>query len=114
MTMLTQNIFTEIAAEYSADEVFEELVSTERVRIERIVSDGQSSPEGFWYDQEQDEWVMVLRGSAGLAFEGSDEVVNLNPGDWINIPAHKKHRVEWTDPDEKTIWLAVHYDSKRG
>lgn len=112
--MLTQNIFTEIPAEHSVSEVFEELVSAGRVKIERIISDRHSSPEGFWYDQEQDEWVMILRGSAGLVFERSDEVIKLNPGDWINIPAHKKHRVEWTDPDEKTIWLAVHYDSTQG
>jgi len=110
--MVTQNIFVEIPAEHSADEVFEELVSAGGVKIERIISEGHSSPEGLWYDQEQEEWVMVLAGSAGLIFEGSDEVIELNPGDWINIPAHKKHRVEWTDPNEKTIWLAVHYDSR--
>ena len=63
----------------------------------------------FWYDQEKSEWVMLLQGSAGILFEGSHEAIVLKPGDWINIPAHRKHRVEWTDPGEKTIWLAVHY-----
>ncbi len=91
------------------DELFESLVETECCRVERIVSAGQASAEGFWYDQESSEWVLVLRGSAGLRFEDPDEVVVMKPGDWINIPAHKKHRVEWTDPDEQTIWLAVHY-----
>jgi cupin 2 domain-containing protein len=91
------------------DELFEEIVSTDLVRIERIVSDGHASPPGFWYDQEQNEWVMVLKGSAGLKFEGAEDILVLRTGDAINIPAHRKHRVEWTDPQEKTIWLAVHY-----
>jgi cupin 2 domain-containing protein len=76
-------------------------------RIERIVSKGHRSPEGFWYDQQEHEWVMVLHGAARLAFE--DRVVEMLPGDWINIPAHQKHRVEWTSPDEPTVWLAVFY-----
>jgi cupin 2 domain-containing protein len=77
------------------------------VRIERIVSTGHRSPDGFWYDQPENEWVMVLQGAARLAFE--DQVVELVPGDWINIPAHQKHRVEWTSPDEPTVWLAMFY-----
>jgi cupin 2 domain-containing protein len=77
------------------------------VRIERIVSTGHKSPEGFWYDQPEHEWVMVLHGAARLAFE--DRVVDMKVGDWINIPARQKHRVEWTSPDEPTVWLAVFY-----
>ncbi len=77
------------------------------VRIERIVSTGHKSPEGFWYDQPENEWVMVLQGSARLQFK--DRVVEMMPGDSINIPAHQKHRVEWTTPDEPTVWLAVFY-----
>ncbi len=77
------------------------------VRIERIVSTGHRSPEGFWYDQPEQEWAMVLTGAATLAFE--DRVVELLPGDSINIFAHTKHRVEWTTPDEPTVWLAVFY-----
>jgi cupin 2 domain-containing protein len=77
------------------------------VRIERIVSTGHKSPEGFWYDQPENEWVMVLQGAARLAFE--DRVVEMLPGDSINLPAHQKHRVEWTTPDEPTVWLAVFY-----
>ena len=80
------------------------------VRIERIVSTGHRSPDGFWYDQTEHEWVMVLTGAAKLTFE--DQVVELLPGDSINIPARQKHRVEWTSPDEPTVWLAVFYDAE--
>jgi len=110
--MMPQNIFAETPPEHSDNELFEGIVVAERVKIERIVSNGHCSPQGFWYDQDQDEWVMVLEGCAGLVFEGNDEIIKLEPGDWINIPAHKKHRVEWTEPGERTIWLAVHYDSR--
>jgi cupin 2 domain-containing protein len=75
------------------------------VRIERIISTGHKSPDGFWYDQPEKEWVMVLKGAARLQFE--DRVVDLKVGDWISIPAREKHRVEWTSPDEPTVWLAV-------
>jgi cupin 2 domain-containing protein len=102
------NILSRIPANLP-DEFFEDIVAAGTVKIERIISEGHSSPPGFWYDQERSEWVVLLRGNAGILFEGSDETLVLKPGDWINIPAHKKHRVEWTDPDEKTIWLAVHY-----
>ena len=80
------------------------------VRIERIVSTGHRSPDGFWYDQPEHEWVMVLTGAAKLAFD--HRVVELLPGDHVNIPAHHKHRVEWTSPDEVTVWLAVFYDAE--
>ena len=107
--MAVGNIYTGLPEGHSADEIFEEIVHSTSVKIERIVSEGHSSPAGFWYDQDLDEWVVLLTGSAGLRFEESDRVVVLKPGDWINIPAHVKHRVEWTDPGKKTIWLAVHY-----
>ena len=77
------------------------------VRIERIVSTGHKSAEGFWYDPSEHEWVMVLTGAARLAFE--DRVLEMLPGDSINIPARQKHRVDWTSPDEPTVWLAVFY-----
>ncbi len=91
------------------DEIMETLVSSEKVRIERIISDGHRSPEGFWYDQAESEFVLLLEGSAGLKFEGEEELHVLRRGDWIDIPVHVRHRVEWTDPEEKTIWLAVFY-----
>jgi cupin 2 domain-containing protein len=79
----------------------------ENVRIERIISTGHCSPDGFWYDQPENEWVIVLQGAAQLELE--DRVVELRAGDAINIPAHTKHRVKWTSPDEPTVWLAVFY-----
>jgi cupin 2 domain-containing protein len=102
------NIFSRVPDDLP-DELFEDIVVTGEVKIERIISETHSSPPGFWYDQEESEWVFLLRGSAELSFEEWEETIILKPGDWINIPAHKKHRVEWTDPKEKTIWLAVHY-----
>ena len=89
------------------DELIETLVQGEHVRIERIVSHGHRSPEGFWYDQPEDEWVVVLQGAARLRFE--DAVEELAAGDAVHIEAHRRHRVEWTDPESVTIWLAVHY-----
>lgn len=90
------------------EEIFQQLVDGDSVRIERIISRGHSSPESGWYDQDRNEWVLVLKGEAILLLE-DETPVNLKAGDFINIPAHKKHRVEWTDPDSETIWLAVHY-----
>ena len=92
-----------------ADEVVDVLVRTSDVRFERIVSTWQRTPPGQWYDQDTNEWVTVLRGSAGLRFEGDDEVIVLRPGDWVDIAAHRRHRVEWTDPATPTVWLALHY-----
>ncbi|HWB10445.1 MAG TPA: DUF1653 domain-containing protein [Pirellulales bacterium] len=83
------------------------LVRAAGIRIERIVSHGHASPDGFWYDQDQHEWVIVMKGAARLRFE--DKTVEVRPGDFVDIPAHKKHRVEWTTPDEPTIWLAVFF-----
>jgi len=92
-----------------AEELVETLAEGAGCRIERIVSCGQASPVGFWYDQEWDEWVVVLRGAGRLVFDGGGEPVEMSVGDWIHIPAHEKHRVEWTSPDEATVWLAVHF-----
>ena len=88
-------------------ELITTLLSSEHVRIERIVSRGHSSPDGFWYDQHQAEWVVVLKGAARLRFEGETSPTELRPGDSLLIPAHRKHRVEWTTTDEVTVWLAV-------
>ena len=100
------NLFAGLPATLPS-EVVQTLVSTNNVRIERIVSRGQASPDGFWYDQEQHEWVVVLRGAARLRFE--EREIELQPGDFVNISARQKHRVEWTTPLEPTIWLAVFY-----
>ena len=91
------------------EELVETLLEHKTLRIERIVSHGHASPAGFWYDQPQHEWVLVLTGEASLVFEDDDETMTMRPGDTINIPAHKRHRVQWTTPNEPTIWLAIHY-----
>lgn len=100
------NLFSDIPVDLP-DELSQSLLSTDSVRVERIVSHGHASPEGFWYDQGQNEWVVVLEGAAKLRFE--DETRELKRGDFVNILAHRRHRVEWTTPDEPTIWLAVYY-----
>ena len=74
-----------------------------------FLSQGHVSPPGFWYDQAEDEWVVVLEGSAAVQFEGAAEVVHLRRGDCLKIPARARHRVVWTDPAQKTVWLAIHY-----
>ena len=88
-------------------EIVEELVSAPGVRIERIVSHGQASPPGFWYDQDEAEFVVLLAGAARLRFADEDSPRALRPGDCVEIAAHRRHRVEWTDPDRPTLWLAV-------
>jgi cupin 2 domain-containing protein len=108
MLALFGNLF-EAASEDIREERVACLVEARHVRIERIVSMGQESPPGFWYDQPWAEWVVVLAGSAGLRFEGEADVKVLSEGDHILIPARVKHRVEWTSKDHATIWLAVHY-----
>ena len=102
------NLFTDLPTNLP-EELVEVLTKNQHVRIERIVSTGHTSPKNFWYDQDEHEWVVVIRGAARLMFEEEDEPVEMGPGDYINIPAHRKHRVQWTMPDEPTIWLAVFY-----
>lgn len=102
------NLFKNIP-EHLPEEIFQEILKTENIKVERIVSKGHSSSHNFWYDQEENEWVILLKGSAGLLFEEDGKVVILKPGDYINIPSHTKHRVEWTDPDTETVWLAIYY-----
>ena len=90
-------------------EAVDTLVSRPGVRIERIVSHGQASPPGFWYDQPEGEWVVLLSGRARLRFEDEGEARLLGPGDCLDIAPYRRHRVEWTDPATPTIWLAVFY-----
>lgn len=104
---MTNNLFANIPDDLK-EELFEPILKGKDFKVERIISDGHSSPENFWYDQEENELVFLLRGSAKICFEDAPEV-ELYPGDYINIPMHKKHRVTWTDNSQKTIWLAVHY-----
>jgi cupin 2 domain-containing protein len=106
--MRLKNLFAGIHESIN-DEFFEDLLQTSTCRVERIVSRGHRSPEGVWYDQNQSEWVLLLQGKAVLALENVEEPITLNPGDYLNIPNHIRHRVLSTDPDQDTIWLAVHY-----
>ena len=92
------------------DERVTDLLSRPGVRIERIVSTGHASPPGFWYDQPQDEWVLLIAGSAGVLIEGEAATRILRAGDWLELPAHVRHRVEWTEADKPTVWLAVHVE----
>ena len=92
----------------TAAEVCEELLVRPGARIERIVSHGQATPAGEWYDQPWDEWVLLVTGGAGLLVEGEAAPRQLQPGDYLLLPAHCRHRVEWTAADRETVWLAVH------
>jgi len=103
---MKRNLFDGIPAALP-EELLTVLTENENVKIERIVSDGHASPEGFWYDQEQDEWVLLVSGSAVLTV--GDERIELNRGDHLLIPAHQRHRVESTSTTEKTVWLAVFF-----
>jgi cupin 2 domain-containing protein len=102
------NLFSDIPAGLE-NELFETLAFSDKVVVERIVSTGQVSPAEGWYDQDRNEFVVVLRGSARLEFEDGS-LYELSEGDWVDIPAHRKHRVAWTDPTTETVWLAVHYE----
>jgi cupin 2 domain-containing protein len=107
-TVTGGNLFADVPRRLADEEITTLLAST-AVRIERIVSHGQASPPGFWYDQPQAEWVIVLAGRAELAFEGDAATRRMERGQWLHIPAHRRHRVAWTDPAQATIWLAVHH-----
>ncbi len=103
------NIFAELPATALEHEVFSELLVQPGLTIERIVSTGQASPPDFWYDQADDEWVLLLSGEAMLRLEEEVEARHLSAGDYLHLPAHCRHRIDWTHPDQPTIWLAVHY-----
>lgn len=106
-----ENLFANIL-DNAPDELTETLVHNQSVRIERIVSTGQSSPDGFWYDQTETEWVVLLSGEASLQFEDRTDSITMQRGDFIEIPAGVRHRVERTSKTEPTIWLAIFYDSE--
>ena len=102
------NLFADLSA-HLPEELSEVLVQSTAARLERIVSLGHATPAGRWYDQDTNEWVVLLRGAAALRFEDDPEPRVLGPGDYLNIPAHRRHRVEWTAAGEPTVWLALHY-----
>ena len=106
--MIVSNIYSDIPDDLP-HEVFEEILRNGSLKLERIISKGHKTPKGQWYDQGKDELVILLKGSAGLMIEGEEGTIGLKPGDYIHLPAHLKHRVEWTDSEEETIWLAVQF-----
>ncbi|MBY7876266.1 cupin domain-containing protein [Vibrio fluvialis] len=101
------NLFETIPAEL-LNEQFTDLLRHRHVRIERILSKGHTSPESGWYDQDEHEWVLVLQGCGTVEFDNG-ESTTLNVGDYLNIPAHTRHKVSYTSPDKVTLWLAVFY-----
>lgn len=96
-----------------AGEAFDALLTRPGLKIERIVSHGQASPPGFWYDQPQGEWLVLVAGAAALRFADEQAARTLVPGDCLDIAAHRRHRVEWTHPSAPTVWIAVHYGAAR-
>jgi cupin 2 domain-containing protein len=104
----TGNIFANLPERLPGEET-KVLAERPGAFVERIVSTGQASPPGFWYDQDWAEWVIVLAGAAGLQIEGEAGPRRLGPGDYVELPPKVRHRVEWTDPDRPTVWLAVHW-----
>ncbi len=108
MSIVIGNLLTDLP-EATLAEVFQPIVERDGVRIERIVSHGQATPEGEWYDQEWDEWVLLLSGQAQILIEGETHPRVLKIGDHLLLTAHCRHRVEWTAPDTPTLWLAVHW-----
>ncbi len=106
--MIAGNLLADLPAVPEAAERLEILLTQPGLRIERIVSSGQASLPGFWYDQAETEWVLLVRGEALLRFEDETEARRLHPGDWLCIEPRQRHRVEWTAADGPTVWLAVH------
>jgi cupin 2 domain-containing protein len=108
MKTKTNNLFENIPA-IIPEERFENLLVRENLKIERIISHGHNTPAGEWYDQTWDEWVLLLQGKAKLAYDDS-KILDMLAGDYVFIPAHTRHRVDWTQPDSSTIWLAIHFE----
>jgi cupin 2 domain-containing protein len=106
---MTENLFKQLPRSTEKNEQFSELLKRPGLRIERIVSTGQASPPNFWYDQPGAEWVLLIQGEAKLRFADEAEARHLQAGDYLDIAAQRKHRVDWTPLGEITIWLAIHY-----
>lgn len=113
MSRVAQNLCDGIPCSLP-DEFSQILCQSDGFRIERIVSRGHASPPGFWYDQAENEFVLLVKGRASLTLEGQPDPVVLEPGDWLDLKAHTRHRVDWTAPDEDTVWLAMFYSGGRG
>jgi len=105
---MSDSLFADLPPHGSADEQFTALLAEPGLLIERIVSTGQASPPGFWYEQPEAEWVLLLSGEALLRFEDENEPCRLLPGNYLDIAPQRRHRVDWTAPDTQTVWLAIH------
>ena len=105
-----ENIFKDVPSDLP-DELIEKIAEDAKkgIIIERIISKGHASPPDFWYDQDKNEFVIILKGKAGILLKSRDKILEMSAGDYIEIPAHTLHRVEWTSGEEETVWLAVHY-----
>lgn len=108
---MTLNLFAGLPSTVTVDEQFATFLQRPGLRIERIVSTGQATPEGFWYDQDEGEWVVLLQGEAKLRFADEADARHLHAGDCLDIAPHRKHRVDWTPTDRVTVWLAVFYNA---
>ena len=108
---MISNIFSHIPADLP-EELFETLVLANEIKIERIVSRGHTTPDGEWYDQDWDEWVLLLQGYATIRYQDGNKVV-LQHGDYVLIPAHSKHRVDFTSSQPDAIWLAIHFKPQK-
>jgi len=108
---MSGNLFADLPRSTAADEQFSELLSRPGLRIERIVSTGQASPEGFWYDQPEGEWILLVQGEAKLRFADEVDARHLRAGDYLDIAPHRRHRVEWTPAGQITIWLAIFHSA---
>ena len=106
------SLFVQIP-EIVSEEISDTLFKSDQLKIERIISQGNSTAKDEWLKQDRDEWVLLVQGAAKLSFKDKAEIIEMKPGEYILIKADTKHRVEWTDPKQKTIWLAVHGTSKK-
>lgn len=107
---MMQNIFNDLKVKAGSEKI-KILFENQSIKIERIVSNNSSSPKEFWYDQAQDEWVVIIQGEGVLEFAEKKTKLTLKKGDYYHIPAHLKHRVYETSSEEPTIWLAIHFDT---
>ena len=106
--MIVINNFFSGLPEQISNELFETILNRNGIEIERIISKGHETPPGEWYDQEWDEWVLLLQGRAILSIQNEAKPIEMKAGDYLLIPAHALHRVEWTETEPETIWLAIH------
>jgi cupin 2 domain-containing protein len=109
MRLQTGNLYS-FDAQHGDEERIDVLVTGQRLNVERIVSMGHASPEGFWYDDSRAEWVVLLSGAAALEFEDDSTLHDMRPGDYVLIEPHCRHRVAWTHAEEQTVWLAIYHE----